>query len=198
MKVIAGLGNPGANYTGTPHNAGFDTLDVLAVRHQVTWRSNRRFQALLAHLACAGQSVVLAKPQTYMNLSGQSVLPLLRYHNATPEALTVVVDDVDLPLGTLRIRASGGSGGHRGLASIIEALGTDQFARLRIGVGRSGVGSLVEHVLHRFGETQAQVMRSALLAAAEAVESLIENGLIETMNRFNGWSAVEAQPQECK
>jgi PTH1 family peptidyl-tRNA hydrolase len=133
-----------------------------------------------------------------MNLSGTSVAPLLRYYGGAPADLTVVLDDADLPLGRLRIRASGGSGGHRGLASIIEALGTEAFPRIRLGVGREARGDLVGHVLGKFDGTRQTVVRAMVEAAADAVQCLTENGLNEAMNRYNGWSAEEAQPEDRK
>ena len=122
MKMIAGLGNPGTAYANTPHNVGFDVVDLLAERMAAGWKNSSGFHARVARAACAGGPLLLVKPQTFMNLSGTSVAPLLRYYGGSPADLTVILDDADLPPGTLRIRASGGSGGHRGLASVIEAL----------------------------------------------------------------------------
>jgi PTH1 family peptidyl-tRNA hydrolase len=141
----------------------------------------------------AGEMLLLAKPQTFMNLSGTSVVPLLRYYGGEPADLTVVLDDADLPLGRLRIRASARSGGHRGLASVIEALGTEAFPRVRLGVGRQEQRGLVDHVLGKFDETRLDTIRPEVEAAADAVMCLIEHGLNESMNRFNGWSADAAQ-----
>ena len=149
MKMIAGLGNPGKAYVNTPHNVGFDVVDLLAERAEAGWKNSSGFRARVARVACADGPLLLVKPQTFMNLSGTSVAPLLRYYGGLPTDLTVILDDADLPLGTLRIRASGGSGGHRGLASIIEALGTEGFPRVRLGVGRNAHGDLVGHVLGR-------------------------------------------------
>ena len=198
MKVIAGLGNPGATYANTPHNVGFDVVDVLAQQFEAGWKSSSGFHAQVARTAYAGETLMLVKPQTFMNLSGTSVAPLLRYYGGAPADLTVVLDDADLPLGRLRIRASGGSGGHRGLASIIEALGTEAFPRIRLGVGREARGDLVGHVLGKFDGTRQTVVRAMVEAAADAVQCLTENGLNEAMNRYNGWSAEEAQPEDRK
>lgn len=198
MKVIAGLGNPGESYANTPHNVGFDVVDVLAKRLEAEWKNSSGFHARVARTAYAGQTLMLVKPQTFMNLSGTSVAPLLRYYGGEPRDLTVALDDADLPLGRLRIRASGGSGGHRGLASVIESLGTEAFPRVRLGVGRQERRGLVDHVLGKFDEERQNLVRATVEAAADAVMCLIENGLNESMNRFNGWSAETEQPEDRK
>jgi len=192
--MIAGLGNPGTAYANTPHNVGFDVVDELAKRLGAGWKNSSGFHAHVARTAYAGETLMLVKPQTFMNLSGTSVAPLLRYYGGAPEELTVVVDDADLPLGRLRIRASGGSGGHRGLASVIEALGTEAFPRIRLGVGREEQGGLTGHVLGKFDEKRRELVRTMVGAAADAVQCLTEKGLNEAMNRYNGWNAEEAQP----
>lgn len=194
MKLIAGLGNPGKAYANTPHNVGFDVVDLLAQRLDAGWKNSSGFNAHVARATLAGETILLAKPQTFMNLSGTSVAPLLRYYGGSPEDLTVILDDADLPLGRLRIRSSGGSGGHRGLASIIEALGTQAFPRIRLGVGREERRDLVGHVLGKIDESRQDTVRSLIEKAADAAQCLAENGLNEAMNRFNGWSAEEAQP----
>jgi len=194
VKMIAGLGNPGTAYANTPHNVGFDVVDELAKRLGAGWKNSSGFHAHVARTAYAGETLMLVKPQTFMNLSGTSVAPLLRYYGGAPEELTVVVDDADLPLGRLRIRASGGSGGHRGLASVIEALGTEAFPRIRLGVGREEQGGLTGHVLGKFDEKRRELVRTMVGAAADAVQCLTEKGLNEAMNRYNGCNAEEAQP----
>lgn len=136
---------------------------------------------------------MLIKPQTFMNLSGSSVIPLMRYFGGEPEGLTVVIDDVDLPLGKLRIRSAGGSGGHRGLASIITALGSEEFARIRLGMGRAQQRGMVDHVLGKFDEESIPVIRDLVTAATDATQCLLDKGINEAMNRFNGWSAVIAE-----
>lgn len=192
MKVIAGLGNPGAEYAQTPHNAGFGVVDLLAERLAGDWRPSTRFQARLARVSQAGEEWLLVQPQTFMNLSGASVAPVLRYHGCALTDLVVVLDDADLPLGRLRIRAEGGSGGHRGLASVIEALGTQDFARVRLGVGRAEGTELVDRVLGRLPPEQRPVMATLVAKAADAVECWATNGVAEAMNRFNGWQAPAA------
>lgn len=195
MKVIAGLGNPGAEYEHTPHNVGFDVVALLAGRLAANWRRSTRFQARLARIDRAGEPWLLVQPQTFMNRSGSSVAPVLRYHGCGPEDLVVVLDDADLPLGRLRIRPGGGSGGHRGLASVIEALGTDAFARVRLGVGRDDAGGgLVDYVLGSFDAARLVRARKMIETAADAVQCLSETGVAVAMNRFNGSPAESAEP----
>jgi PTH1 family peptidyl-tRNA hydrolase len=196
--MIAGLGNPGEAYANTPHNVGFDVVDRLAERLEAGWKNSSGFHARVARVVYAGDTVLLVKPQTFMNLSGTSVVPLLRYYGGNPADLTVVLDDADLPLGRLRIRASGSSGGHRGLASVIEALGTEMFPRVRLGVGRDERGGLIGHVLGKFDGERQKLVRATIEAAADAVQCSNANGLNEAMNRYNGWSAEEVQPEDRK
>lgn len=190
--MIAGLGNPGKAYEGTPHNVGFDVVDLLARRLDAGWKSSSKFRALTARARIAGEAVMLVKPQTFMNLSGTSIAPLLAYFGGSAGGLTVVLDDVNLPLGRVRVRASGSCGGHNGLASVIGALGTDAFARIRLGVGRRAYGSLVDQVLGKFDAGRLKVVREAEEAAADAAQTLLEKGLDEAMNRYNGWCADAA------
>ena len=195
MKVIAGLGNPGQEYEGTPHNVGFDVVACLAARRAIVWRPSAKFQARLARVDGVDGGWLLVQPMTFMNLSGASVAPVLRYHNCSLADLVVVVDDADLPMGRLRLRADGGSGGHRGLASVIESLGTELFARVRLGVGRDASSDgLVEHVLGKFDAARLAVARQMTQAAADAVECLTEKGMAEAMNRYNGWQAGTTEP----
>jgi PTH1 family peptidyl-tRNA hydrolase len=190
--MVAGLGNPGREYEDTPHNVGFDVVDVLASRLGAEWKSSSKFHALTARTQFAGDALLLVKPQTFMNLSGTSVAPLLNYYGGKPADLTVVEDDSDLPLGRLRIRGSGSSGGHHGLDSIIEQLGTPAFTRVRLGMGRREHGGLADQVLGKFDAERRDIARRLEEAAADAVQAILENGLEEAMNRFNGWSADEA------
>jgi len=187
--LVVGLGNPGREYEGTRHNVGFAALDRLAERLKCSFRRKSRFSAQVAE-AGGGEAgkVTLAKPQTFMNRSGCAVQALLVWLKIGPAQLLVVVDDADLPLGQIRLRASGGSGGHNGLRSIIEALGgNEEFARLRIGIGRTApVGTdITGHVLGRFAPAECEVAEQAVGSAVEAMECCLQDGLVEAMNRFN-------------
>jgi PTH1 family peptidyl-tRNA hydrolase len=188
-KLVVGLGNPGKEYEGTRHNIGFAVLDRLAEKFGCSFRSKWRFSAKIAE-AMAGDAgkVVLAKPQTYMNRSGTAVNTLLQWLKVAPAQLLVVVDDADLPLGQIRLRVAGGSGGHNGLRSIIETLGGDEeFARLRVGIGRSApLGADISgHVLGRFAPPERDLAEQAVAAAVEAVDCCLRESLTEAMNQFN-------------
>jgi PTH1 family peptidyl-tRNA hydrolase len=188
-KLVVGLGNPGKEYEGTRHNIGFAVLDRLADKFGCSFRSKWRFSAKIAE-AMAGDAgkVVLAKPQTYMNRSGTAVNTLLQWLKVAPAQLLVVVDDADLPLGQIRLRVAGGSGGHNGLRSIIETLGGDEeFARLRVGIGRSApLGADISgHVLGRFAPPERDLAEQAVAAAVEAVDCCLRESLTEAMNQFN-------------
>jgi len=187
VKVVAGLGNPGSKYDNTPHNIGFAVIDRLAEKLNAGWTNSRSFRACTAKTTCHGSQLLLVKPQTFMNLSGTSLALILRYFRCEPNDLVVVLDDADLPLGRLRVRGKGGAGGHRGLTSIIESLGTDDFARVRVGIGRETERNLVDHVLSPFGKESAELVAETVQTAAEATICLIENDLNESMNRYNGW-----------
>ncbi len=196
MKLIAGLGNPGANYADTPHNVGFDVVDLVAARLEAEWKNSSAFKAKVARAALSGGSLWLVKPQTYMNLSGTSVAALLRYHRGSPQDLVVVSDDADLPLGRLRIRAAGGSGGHLGLASVIGELGSEGFPRVRLGVGRMMLeGGLKSHVLGKFDPERKILADRMVTLAADAVQCLVTKGLDEAMNRYNGMRTEEDQSE---
>ncbi len=186
--LVAGLGNPGPKYVGTPHNAGFAVVDRLATAADCRLRKRLWFRAAVGRAAIAGVEVTLMQPLTYMNRSGHAVAAWMRYHRLPVERMLAVVDDIDRPLGTMRLRGSGGSGGHKGLRSIIEQLGTDAFPRLRIGVGRDRArdGDVVRHVLTPFSSREHEVLETVLDAAAQAVDCLLAKGLAEAMNRFNG------------
>jgi len=185
VKVIAGLGNPGPKYTRTRHNVGFRVLDVVARRLDAAF-DREKYQALVAETRRGREAVLLLKPQTYMNLSGASVVRALRYKGGEPEDMLVVVDDVNLALGRLRLRPDGSAGGHNGLKSIIEHLGSTAFARLRVGIGTGGQsGDLTGHVLGKFAPDEEPLMDKAVERAADAVVSFIEDGVTATMNRYN-------------
>ena len=184
MKLIVGLGNPGAKYAATRHNVGFMVLDRLAKVGGVSV-TKKLCNALVATAEIAGEKVCLAKPQTYMNLSGEAVGCLLRYYKLSSADLLVIYDDRDLPLGRIRLRERGSAGGHRGIASIIAVLGTSDFPRLRIGIGRPRELGAVEHVLGTFSADEQPVIAQAIDRAAEAIETALKEGLEVAMNKFN-------------
>lgn len=185
MYLIVGLGNPGTQYSNTHHNAGFMAVEKLADSSK-DWKSEHK--ALTMKVIIAGEECLLVKPQTYMNLSGDSVAPVVRYHNATIADLVVVQDDIDLPLGRIRVRKSGSSGGHNGLKSIIERVGSCGFARVKVGVGKDK-DNVIGHVLGKFGPEERKVMDASVAAAADAVAAVVSQGPDAAMNAFNGWTA---------
>ena len=186
MKIVAGLGNPGAQYANTPHSVGFEVVDALAAAAGVAWDERRQFKCLMARVTIAGQPVLLVKPQTFMNLSGESVAPVVKYHNATAADLLVVHDDIDLPLGRMRIRKGGSCGGHNGVRNIIERIGTQDFARLKLGVGKDR-SNVVGFVLGKFHPDARKVMDLVVAEAAKAVSAVVSQGADSAMNAFNSW-----------
>jgi len=184
--LIAGLGNPGAEYRDTRHNVGFMALNHLADRLGVKF-SRYEHKALVVKTEYENQRILLAKPQTYMNLSGQSVAALVRYYKVPLEGLLVAYDEIDLPFGALRLRPGGGSAGHKGMKSIIERLGSQEFPRLRIGVGRpQSRRGAASHVLNSFSSSEMKIMENTLETCVEAILTYVRDGLETSMNRFNG------------
>lgn len=183
MKVVAGLGNPGRRYAASRHNVGFWVVDRVAARLGLQgWRS--QFQAAVLRGQAGTGSVFLVKPQTYMNRSGLAVAPLMRYHHIGREALLVVVDDLDLPLGRIRARTAGSTGGHKGLASLIAELGGQDFKRIRIGIGRPpGGGTVVGHVLGRMSSGERQRLDEAVEVAADLAIRFLDTG------EFENWTS---------
>jgi PTH1 family peptidyl-tRNA hydrolase len=201
MKLVVGLGNPGAKYDRTRHNVGFAALDLLADRRGASWEAAPRgVEALVARWRAGG--VVFAKPLTFMNLSGAAIVGLLQFYKIGVPDLLVVVDDVQLETGRLRLRGDGSAGGHNGLKSVIASLGTAQFSRLRIGVGRGDERrDLADHVLARFESDERGIIEDAVGRAADAVDAFIGDGIEAAMNRFNrkpddGKTEEEQAPQE--
>ncbi len=185
MRLIVGLGNPGFEYHLTPHNLGFLAIDRLAEACGKEL-SRREAQALTAATELAGEQVVLAKPQTYMNLSGLAVARLLQNYELEPRDLLVLVDEIEIPLGMLRIRPRGSAGGHNGLKSIIGAIDTDDFVRLRMGVGpERPVEDYVSYLLRPFRNADRQSVGEMVDQAAEAVQMILSEGVQKAMNRFN-------------
>jgi PTH1 family peptidyl-tRNA hydrolase len=186
LALIVGLGNPGPEYANHRHNVGFQILQALAEDHGLSFSRHKKAKARVAEGEIGQRHVLLAKPQTFMNLSGKTVGRLSRDCQIPPDCILAVYDDLDLPLGRLRIRPSGGSGGHKGLRSIIEALGSQDFARLRVGIGRPP-GSLdpAEYVLQPFAVEDQDLVAETLERAGEAVESWLADGIVAAMDRFN-------------
>jgi PTH1 family peptidyl-tRNA hydrolase len=185
VKLIVGLGNPGRTYAGTRHNVGFEVVDLLAERFRTDWQSAPRgIEALTARDRTA--DTLLVKPLTFMNLSGAAVVGLAQFYKIELTDLLVVVDDVNLELGRLRARAAGSAGGHNGLKSIIGALGSDAFARMRIGVGGGDPRrDLSGHVLGRFAPEERTIIAEAVSRGADAAELFVAEGIAPVMNRFN-------------
>ena len=189
MKVIVGLGNPGAQYENTPHSIGFEAVDAIAAAMGATWQDKKQFSCLMARGTFAGQQIILAKPQTFMNLSGNSVAPLVKYNNATAADLLVIQDDIDLPVGRMRIRKTGSCGGHNGIRNIISTLGTTAFTRLKLGVGKDK-SDVVAHVLGKFDPATRKTMDVVVAEAVHAAELILTQGPDKAMNTYNGWSAT--------
>jgi PTH1 family peptidyl-tRNA hydrolase len=190
-KLLVGLGNPGPEYARSRHNVGFQVLDVLAARHGMAFdRFQKRARLGIGRVNLTGAppaKVVLAKPMTYMNASGESVGSLAAFYKIAPADILIVFDDLDLPLGKIRLRADGGSGGQKGIQSIIKSLGTESFPRLRVGIGRpAGQMDPAAYVLQPFSAEQREEMAFTWLRAADAIEAWLAQGIEAAMNQFNG------------
>jgi PTH1 family peptidyl-tRNA hydrolase len=190
-KLIVGLGNPGREYAGTRHNVGFEVIELLARRHGIAV-NKRNFSALLGEGMIAGQRVLLACPMTYMNLSGEAVAAIARFYKIAPQDILVVLDDVALPLGRLRLRFKGSAGGHNGLDNILHHLHTQEVPRIRVGVGGARPGEMMEHVLSRFRKAELPTIQEAYETAADAVECVLAEGIEIAMTRFN----LSPQPEK--
>lgn len=186
--LIAGLGNPGREYVYTRHNAGFMLADRLASRWGLSWRAEKKFFAEVAEGVAVGQSVVLCKPQTYMNNSGEAIGAIIGFHRIPNSDVLVAVDDADLSLGSMRMRPEGGAGGHHGLESIESHLGSKAYARVRLGVARpdQGVRDIANHVLGRFTAAELDVWEKVLNRAVEQAEAWLGSGVAKAMNLYNG------------
>lgn len=187
LHLIVGLGNPGNEYAKTRHNAGFMLADLLANRWRANWNSEKKFQSRIAKAERNGKRLVLCEPQTFMNLSGEAVGVLVKFYQLPLPRLIVAVDDADLPLGEIRLRPSGSSGGHHGLESIEQHLGSREYARLRIGIGRKDSRrEIAGHVLGKLSGTELTLMEKVLGRAVEQVECWLAQGLPKAMSQFNG------------
>ncbi|MFN5515881.1 MAG: aminoacyl-tRNA hydrolase [Cyanobacteriota bacterium] len=187
LYLMVGLGNPEAKYAKTRHNIGFEVVDRLAEQWEGAWQENRRFQGWVAEAAWQGQKVILLKPSTYMNRSGQAVRAVVDWHKLSPEQVLAIYDDLDLPLGRLRLRLSGSAGGHNGMKSMISHLGTQDFPRLRLGIGKSPDGQeTVGHVLGRFAPQEIPLVEESLKLAVAMAEGCLRDGVPKTMSLYNG------------
>ncbi len=196
MKIIAGLGNPAGKYEGTRHNTGFMVIDRLAELHSIRVNTNRQ-RGLCGSGIIGGEKVLLVKPLTFMNLSGECLGPLLDYFKLEPEDLLVICDDISLQLGQIRIRGKGSAGGHNGLKSIIQHLGSQDFPRIKVGVGgKPERMDLADYVLGHFSREEQAVMKETVERAAEAAEMVIQEGIPAAMNRFNGCRKPAGGPEQ--
>jgi PTH1 family peptidyl-tRNA hydrolase len=181
IRLVVGLGNPGAEYNRTRHNVGFDVVDRLASEWGLTWQHSKSWHALWAK----GERAILVKPTSYMNRSGEPLSAVANFYKIAPVEILVVLDDLALELGRLRVRTEGGTGGHNGLESIIVHLGTEAIPRLRIGIGAAPSEGAVDYVLGRFFDEERQVVEKAVERAADAVKCAIDKGVLSAMNLFN-------------
>lgn len=185
MKTVIGIGNYGKQYIGTRHNVGFEVVDQVARQHDVSI-TRKRFLALTATIQIGQEQVLLVKPQTYVNETGQAVRQIVDWFKLSPADVVVVCDDASLSLGRGRVRPGGSSGGHKGLQSVIDHLGTEEFARLRIGIGEARSGDMIDHVLSRFSPEERESVEEVIWRAAEAVTVWVTENLEACMSRFNG------------
>ena len=187
LHLIVGLGNPGAEYVQTRHNAGFLLVEKLASRWKSDWVNERKFDARTARADRSGKRVLLCEPQTFMNLSGEAVGALVNFYQLPLKQILVVMDDADLPAGEIRLRPGGSSGGHHGLESIEQHLASREFARLRIGIGRKGgVREITNYVLGKFDSNESELLKKVLERATDQVEAWLEAGIEKAMSQFNG------------
>ena len=185
MKIIAGLGNPAAKYEGTRHNTGFAVIDRLAEKYSIRVNTNRQ-RGLCGAGIIGGEKVLLVKPLTFINLSGECIRPLMDYYKLEPSELLVIYDDISLEIGQIRIRAKGSAGGHNGMKSIIGHLGTQEFPRIKVGVGgKPEQMDLADYVLGHFSQGERKIMEDAVKEAADAVMEAVEEGIDHAMNSHN-------------
>lgn len=189
MFLIVGLGNPGKEYDGTRHNIGFAAVDYIADKYNI--ELNRiKFKGVFGEGFINGKKVILLKPTTYMNLSGESIREVINFYKISNEEVIVIYDDISLEVGRLRIREKGSHGGHNGIKSIIANLGTDVFPRVKIGVG-APKGNLVSHVLGKFNEDEIEILRETIKASSDAVSIMVKSDTKEAMNKLNGFNACK-------
>lgn len=185
MKLIVGLGNPGKRYSDTRHNLGYKVVEELAKRFEIKFKKSKRLKAKIAQARINGQEFCLVKPLTFMNFSGEAVKELFNYFKIDLKDILVVVDDINLSVGKIRIREKGTSGGHKGMQSIIENLNSEEIPRLRIGIGKPEKETYSEYVLEKFKEEEKEKIENAIKKSADAVEVYIKEGIVASMNRYN-------------
>ncbi|SKA78767.1 peptidyl-tRNA hydrolase, PTH1 family [Clostridium sp. USBA 49] len=184
MHLIVGLGNPGDDYKNTRHNIGFDALDLIASKYNI--KINRiKFKGIYGDGIIAGEKVILLKPSTYMNLSGESVIEALNFYKIPKENMIVIYDDISLPVGRMRIRPEGSAGGHNGIKNIIRHLSSESFPRIKVGIGEPK-GDLISYVLGHFSKEEREILDKIFSYVSDAVETIIKKGVTEAMNKFNG------------
>ena len=181
IRLVVGLGNPGAEYSGTRHNVGFEVVDRLAAEWGLAWQHSKSWHALWAK----GERAILVKPTSYMNRSGEPVQAVAQFYKIPPQEMLVVLDEMALPLGRVRLRPDGGTAGHNGLESIIVQFGTEEIPRLRIGIGAALHEGATDYVLGRFFEEERPIVEKTIARAVDAVKYAIDNGLLSAMNQFN-------------
>lgn len=184
MYVVAGLGNPGREYAGTRHNAGFNVIDCLVEKYNIKM-DKLKFNSVYGEVNINGEKVMLVKPVTYMNRSGAAISEIVNFYKIPIENLIVIYDDIDIPAGSLRIRPHGSSGSHNGMKSIISSLGTDKFPRIRVGIGRNSQMDLADYVLARFSPEERDKVDGIIKKAAEAAEEIVKNSLDSAMQKYN-------------
>jgi len=186
MQIIVGLGNPGGTYKGTRHNVGFETIDKLAYDFNITMKKNTRFRAMVGEGRIGNKKVILVQPTTYMNLSGEAVRTVLDFYKIPPQDIIVIYDDVNLPVGDIRVRERGSAGGQKGMVDIIHQLSTDEFPRIRIGIGETPPGwTLKDYVLSRFLKEEWDDMIKGITKAGDAVELILKQNTRDAMNKYN-------------
>lgn len=187
MYLVVGLGNPGKEYEGTRHNIGFEAIDYLSDKYNIEL-NREKFKGVFGEGFIKGKKVILLKPTTYMNLSGESIREVVNFYKISNEEIIVIYDDISLEVGRIRIREKGSHGGHNGIKSIIANLGTDVFPRVKIGVG-APKGNLVSHVLGKFSDEEVEILRESIKASSDATSIIISNNTKEAMNKLNGFNA---------
>jgi len=185
MFLVVGLGNPGDKYDGTRHNIGFETIDYISRKYNIDV-TRVKFKGVIGEGFIGGEKVILLKPTTYMNLSGESVREAMNFYKLTEEDVVIIYDDISLEVGKIRIREKGSAGGHNGIKSIISNINTDVFPRIKIGVGQP-TGDLVSHVLGRFSKEEAEDLKEVIEVSSNAVEIIMKSGTKDAMNKLNGF-----------